>query len=69
MKLSILFISHDLDMVRKFCNRVMVLYQGEIVEMGSTEEVYRDPKHEYTKHLLYGEGEGLSKHIGEKVYE
>ncbi|MBR0085261.1 MAG: ABC transporter ATP-binding protein [Lachnospiraceae bacterium] len=69
MKLSILFISHDLDMVRKFCNRVMVLYQGEIVEMGSTEEVYRDPKHEYTKHLLYGEGEGLGKHIGEKVYE
>jgi len=50
--LSILFISHDLNLVRHFCHRVVVLNDGELVEMASSEELYRHPKSEYTKALL-----------------
>lgn len=50
--LSILFISHDLNLVRHFCHRVAVLKDGELVECASAEELYRDPKSEYTKALL-----------------
>ncbi len=50
--LTILFISHDLNLVRHICSRVAVLYDGELVETGDVEEVYRQPQHEYTKRLL-----------------
>ena len=51
-KTSILFISHDLNVVRELCQRVIVVYKGEIVEQGDTSEVLFHPKHEYTKHLV-----------------
>ncbi|MCD7807672.1 MAG: ABC transporter ATP-binding protein [Lachnospiraceae bacterium] len=51
-KLTIVFISHDLNLVRHICSRVAVLYFGELVEIGDVEEVYRHPQHEYTKRLL-----------------
>lgn len=47
-----LFISHDLEVVFSLCDRVAVLYEGHIVECGTVEEVYRNPKHEYTKDLM-----------------
>ncbi|MCD7739548.1 MAG: ABC transporter ATP-binding protein, partial [Lachnospiraceae bacterium] len=50
--LTIVFISHDLNLVRHICSRVAVLYYGELVEIGDVEEVYRHPQHEYTKRLL-----------------
>ncbi|MCD8131867.1 MAG: ABC transporter ATP-binding protein [Lachnospiraceae bacterium] len=50
--LTIVFISHDLNLVRHICSRVAVLYYGELVEIGDVEEVYRHPRHEYTKRLL-----------------
>lgn len=50
--LTIIFISHDLNLVRHICSRVAVLYDGELVEIGDVEEVYRHPQHEYTKKLL-----------------
>ena len=50
--LSVLFISHDLGVVARLCKRVAVLYAGEIVEIGSTEQLLRDPRHPYTKGLL-----------------
>ncbi len=50
--IGIIFISHDLNVVHHICNKVIVLYHGEIVEAGDTESVYRTPSHEYTKILL-----------------
>lgn len=49
---SILFISHDLNVIREICSRVLVIYKGQIVEEGATSEVLHHPKHEYTKHLV-----------------
>lgn len=51
-QLTYLFISHDLNVVRYFCDRIAVMYQGEVVEFGEAEEVYHRPKHAYTKKLL-----------------
>lgn len=50
--LSFLFISHDMAVIRYFCDRVAVMYQGEIVEIGETEQIINDPQHPYTKALL-----------------
>jgi ABC-type oligopeptide transport system ATPase subunit len=52
MNLSYLFISHDLSIIRHICDRVAVLYQGKIVETGTTEEIFSNPQHPYTKTLL-----------------
>ncbi|MBP1043936.1 ABC transporter ATP-binding protein [Vagococcus sp. BWB3-3] len=51
-QLTYLFISHDLNVVRYFCDRIAVMYQGEVVEFDEAEEVYHRPKHAYTKKLL-----------------
>ncbi|HCL01349.1 MAG TPA: ABC transporter ATP-binding protein, partial [Lachnoclostridium phytofermentans] len=50
--LSYLFISHDMGVIHSMCDRVCVMYQGEIVESGKTEEIFQNPTHEYTKKLL-----------------
>ena len=50
--LTMIFISHDLSVVRGMCHRVAVMYQGRIVEIGDAKEVYEHPQHEYTKLLL-----------------
>lgn len=52
-QLTYLFISHDLNVVRHFCNRVIVMYLGEIVEEAEVEEIYQDPKHPYTQLLFH----------------
>ena len=52
-ELTYLFISHDLNIVRNFCNRVIVMYLGEIVEVAEVEEIYEDPKHPYTQLLFH----------------
>ena len=52
MGLSYLFISHDLAVVERIAHRVAVMYLGQIVELGSREQVFRDPRHSYTKRLL-----------------
>jgi peptide/nickel transport system ATP-binding protein len=49
---SVLFISHNLAVIAKMCERVGVLYAGRLVEEGSAEEVFRDPRHPYTVGLL-----------------
>jgi oligopeptide/dipeptide ABC transporter ATP-binding protein len=50
--LSLIFISHDLAVVRRLAHRIMVLYLGRVVEMADSESLYRDPRHPYTKALL-----------------
>jgi oligopeptide/dipeptide ABC transporter ATP-binding protein len=50
--MSYLFVSHDLNVVRLLCDRVMVMYLGKIVETGPAERVFRKPAHPYTKALL-----------------
>lgn len=52
LDLSYLFITHDLNVCYSICDRVVVMYKGEIVEQGPVEEVYNNPQHEYTKKLL-----------------
>ena len=56
--LSMLFITHDLGIVRRIADRVCVMTGGEIVETGPTEEVFRSPQHAYTRHLLEAEPKG-----------
>lgn len=56
--MSMLFITHDLGIVRKFADRVCVMTKGEIVETGTVEEVFTDPQHAYTRHLLAAEPKG-----------
>ena len=51
-KMSILFISHNLRVVNEICSRVIVMKNGEIVEEGETEEIFKNPQHEYTKQLI-----------------
>lgn len=51
-KMAMLFISHDLNLVSEIADRVIVMYQGNIVETESTEEIFKNPKAEYTKALL-----------------
>ena len=52
MGLSFIFISHDMAVIRYFCDRVAVMYRGRIVEIGETEDIITDPQHPYTKALL-----------------
>ena len=52
MRMSYLFISHDMNVVRHFCDRVAVMYLGKILEIGSKKEIFQNPKHPYTKALL-----------------
>ena len=52
LNLTILFISHDLSVVRYICDRTAVMYLGEIVEFADNEELFENPKHPYTEALL-----------------
>ena len=52
MKLSILIITHNLHVVRHLADRIIIIYQGQIVETGNTETIMSNPSHDYTKKLL-----------------
>ncbi|CDZ69845.1 ABC transporter family protein [Neorhizobium galegae bv. orientalis] len=52
LDLSLIFISHDLSVVRHLCDRVAIMYRGRIVEEGVASTIYADPQHDYTRRLL-----------------
>ncbi|HEX6300391.1 MAG TPA: ABC transporter ATP-binding protein [Acidimicrobiia bacterium] len=52
LETSVLYISHDLSLVKEICNRVAVMYAGRIVETGTTEEIFSNPAHPYTRGLM-----------------
>ena len=56
--MSMLFITHDLGIVRKIADRVCVMTKGKIVETGPTAEIFANPQHDYTRHLLAAEPKG-----------
>ena len=62
--MSILFISHNLRVVKELCTRVLVMKDGEILEEGETDEVFRNPKTEYTKALIAA----IPARVGENPY-
>jgi len=67
--MSMLFITHDLTIVRKIADRVCVMKDGEIVEAGPTAEIFGNPQHPYTKMLLSAESAGVPAPVpdGSKV--
>ena len=52
LHLTMLFISHDLPVIRQMCNRIIVLKNGAVCETKDTEELFNYPEHEYTKELI-----------------
>ncbi|WP_230532699.1 ABC transporter ATP-binding protein [Microvirga roseola] len=61
--MSMLFITHDLGIVRKIADRVCVMLKGEIVEHGTVEEVFGNPRHAYTQRLLAAEPKGRANPV------
>ncbi len=56
--MSMLFITHDLGIVRKIADRVCVMTKGKVVETGPTKDIFANPQHDYTRHLLAAEPRG-----------
>jgi ABC-type oligopeptide transport system ATPase subunit len=52
MKLTYIFISHDLNVVRYICDRVAIMKDGELIEVGETEDIFENPKEKYTQELI-----------------
>ncbi len=67
--MSMLFITHDLTIVRRFADRVCVMEQGEIVETGPVAEIFDNPKHPYTRKLLAAESTGTPDPVAEGAAE
>ncbi|MDK1361204.1 ABC transporter ATP-binding protein [Arthrobacter sp. zg-Y1219] len=63
-QLTLVFVSHDLGVVRHLCDTVAVMHRGRIVETGPTEQIYAAPAHQYTKTLV---ASSLSLHDGERM--
>ncbi|ASP20867.1 ABC transporter ATP-binding protein [Antarctobacter heliothermus] len=63
--MSLLFITHDLGIVRKIADRVCVMKNGEIVEQGKTSEIFANPQHPYTQMLLSAESTGTPDPVDE----
>ena len=53
--MGVLFISHDLNLVRRHADRICVMYQGKIQETGSVADVFNNPQSDYTKALIAAE--------------
>ncbi|ELB2104458.1 ABC transporter ATP-binding protein [Vibrio parahaemolyticus] len=69
MGMAILFITHDLGVVKHFADRVLVMCKGEVVEEDITEHLFSDPQHEYTKMLINSIPKGSKTPVDEKASE
>ena len=69
LKMSILLISHDLNLVRHNAHRVAVMQQGKVVETGLTEQVFTCPEHPYTKILINAEPAGTPQQLNDNAEE
>ncbi|AGB12739.1 ABC transporter ATP-binding protein [Vibrio parahaemolyticus] len=69
MGMAILFITHDLGVVKHFADRVLVMCKGEVVEEGITEHLFSDPQHEYTKMLINSIPKGSKTPVDENASE
>ncbi|WP_029853657.1 ABC transporter ATP-binding protein [Vibrio parahaemolyticus] len=69
MGMAILFITHDLGVVKHFADRVLVMCKGELVEEGMTEHLFSEPQHEYTKMLINSIPKGSKTPVDEKASE
>ncbi|HCG8136135.1 ABC transporter ATP-binding protein [Vibrio parahaemolyticus] len=69
MGMAILFITHDLGVVKHFADRVLVMCKGEVVEEGITEHLFSDPQHEYTKMLINSIPKGSKPPVDENESE
>jgi microcin C transport system ATP-binding protein len=69
MGMSLLFITHDLTIVRRIADRVCVMQQGEIVEQGRTAEIFANPRHPYTQKLLAAEPTGMPEPVEQDAPE
>jgi len=58
--ISMICIAHNLKILKKLCDNIIIMYRGKIVEEGLTEEIFSSPKHPYTKYLLKAENYDLS---------
>lgn len=67
--MAVLFISHDLDVVRRIADRIAVMKDGRIVETGATGDIFSSPKHDYTKMLLHAEPSGKPVPVPEKAQD
>ena len=52
MGLTYIFISHDIDVVYQLCDRIMVMKNGRVVEIGDTQDIFDNPKNLYTRQLI-----------------
>lgn len=66
--LTFLFISHDLSVIKYLSDRIAIMYLGEVVEIGRTEEIFKNPKHPYTKALLSSVPELNSQDEKERIH-
>ena len=64
--MAILYISHDLASVAGICDRIAILHQGEIVECGTTEQIFANPRHEYTQRLMAAMPRILPVRVGQQ---
>lgn len=65
---TIVIITHELDVIKSICNRVAVMRNGEVVELGDVYEVFTNPKHEFTKELLsHGQNFKLPEEVVQNV--
>lgn len=67
LNLTFLFISHDLSVIKYISDRIAIMYLGEIVEFGTTDEIFANPKHPYTKALLSSVPELTPQNRKEKI--